>query len=113
MTQLDVCCVFERLIIRSRSCFVSVLVSVISVSSASSGVCSDVTTEYTEDTELTENDTYYVPTIVIPFLSARASIWSRSNIKVLPAVTDRQVAPAAIIVSIVGTPTTGTSKRIS
>src|SRR5678815_2073897 len=55
----------------------------------------------------------YEPIIAIEFLSARAIIFSRSKIRVLPAVTERQVAPAEIIVSIVGTPTTGTSNRIS
>ena len=48
--------------------------------------------------------------IAILFLSASAIIASRSNIKVFPAVTDRHVAPAAIIVSMVGRPTTGTTQ---
>src|SRR5690606_29544321 len=53
------------------------------------------------------------PMTAILYLSARAIISSRSKISVLPAATERHVAPAAIICSTVGTPTTGTSKRIS
>ena len=45
--------------------------------------------------------------------SAEAIISSRSNRRVLPAVRQRQVAPASAIASTVGTPTTGTSKRMS
>src|ERR1041385_3512392 len=45
--------------------------------------------------------------------SARRSISSRSKRSVLPAVTQRQVAPASVMASTVGTPTTGTSKRMS
>ena len=42
-----------------------------------------------------------------------STIASPSNISVLPASTDSAVAPAACIASIVATPTTGTSKRMS
>ena len=58
-------------------------------------------------------NSHYTATIAIFFLSAAAIISSRSNIKVLPAVMHKHVAPASTIASIVGTPTTGTSKRIS
>ena len=44
---------------------------------------------------------------------AAVSISSRRKMRVLPAVTERQVAPASTIAAIVGGPTTGTSKRIS
>ena len=49
----------------------------------------------------------------IPASSAALMIASPSIISVLPASTDSAVAPAAFIASIVDTPTTGTSKRMS
>src|SRR3954471_2709712 len=56
--------------------------------------------------------TYFATTAMRRRL-AKASISSRSKMSVLPAVMQRQVAPASAIVSTVGTPTTGTSNRIS
>ena len=49
----------------------------------------------------------------MPASSAAWMIASPSIISVLPASTDSTVAPAAFIASIVDTPTTGTSKRMS
>lgn len=105
--------------------FISVSYSVSSVYSEVRSwlrAIANMTTECTEDTKKdTENPARNAfspsdnqePTTQIPFLSASASISSRSNISVFPAVTERHVAPAAIIVSIVGMPTTGTSNRMS
>ncbi len=55
----------------------------------------------------------YRPTIQIPASSATFVIAARSNNNVRPASTHRHVAPADFIISIVATPTTGTSNRIS
>ena len=49
----------------------------------------------------------------MPASSAALTIASPSIISVFPASTDRMVAPAAFIASMVDTPTTGTSKRMS
>src|SRR5262245_34601231 len=53
------------------------------------------------------------PTIAIPAALAAWTIASPSIISVLPASTEINVAPTAAIASMVETPTTGTSKRIS
>src|SRR5262249_18915121 len=53
------------------------------------------------------------PTMQMPASSAALMIASPSIISVLPASTDSTVAPAAFIASIVATPTTGTSNRMS
>ena len=53
------------------------------------------------------------PTMVMPAASAAATIASPSIMRVLPASTDNRVAPAARMASMVDTPTTGTSKRMS
>ncbi len=55
----------------------------------------------------------YRPTMLIPASSASLTIDGRSNSSVRPASTHRHVAPAAHIASIVATPTTGTSNRMS
>ena len=52
-------------------------------------------------------------TMAIPAASAAATTAARSNTSVLPASIDRADAPAVRIASIVGTPTTGTSNRMS
>ena len=53
------------------------------------------------------------PTIAMPAASAARTMASPSIISVFPASTDNAVAPAAFIASIVDTPTTGTSNRMS
>ncbi len=53
------------------------------------------------------------PMIDIPASSAARMIASPSIISVFPASTDNAVAPARRIASMVATPTTGTSKRMS
>ena len=57
--------------------------------------------------------THARPTIAMPASSAALMIASPSIISVLPASTDNAVAPAARIASIVATPMTGTSNRMS
>src|SRR5438094_4766301 len=51
--------------------------------------------------------------IAIPAPSASSISFARSKSSVRPASTARAVAPAPLICSMVGNPTTGTSKRIS
>ena len=53
------------------------------------------------------------PTMTMPASSAALMIASPSIISVFPASTDSTVAPAAFIASMVDTPTTGTSNRMS
>ena len=53
------------------------------------------------------------PTMAMPAASADLMIDSPSIISVLPASTDNSVAPAARMASIVATPMTGTSNRMS
>jgi hypothetical protein len=53
------------------------------------------------------------PTIAMPASFAALIIASPSSIRVFAASTDKAVAPAARIASIVATPTTGTSNRMS
>ena len=55
----------------------------------------------------------YRPTMAMPRLVGGRTTWSPSIISVLPASIESAVAPAALIASIVATPTTGTSKRMS
>ncbi len=55
---------------------------------------------------------YEFPMMQMPAASATSTMRSKSNSSVRPASTHKQVAPAARIVSIVATPTTGTSKRM-
>jgi len=54
-----------------------------------------------------------VATMAIPASSARSISLSRSKSSVLSASSERQLAPARIIVSTVLMPITGTSKRMS
>ncbi len=51
--------------------------------------------------------------MAMPASSAARTMASPSIMSVLPASTDSSVAPAACIASIVETPTTGTSNRMS
>ena len=53
------------------------------------------------------------PTIAMPASFAALIIASPSSMRVFAASTDKAVAPAALIASIVATPTTGTSNRMS